>query len=173
MKAARSILTALRRETVDATLVESIKLQVYQACLLSDAFQKAVDLYPTLKSLVGERLKGINSFVEIGKTGAPQRQFLLHYFSVTPNAQEGLMKIFTDPSMITDRPAQQPETIYHFGSALPIFYILANCSDFQKGLCGNCSGESETRLRRILGENFKIVQPGFITRACEFASKFA
>jgi hypothetical protein len=172
VKAARAILVAMRRDEVGPPLVESIKLQLYNACLLSDNYEKAIGLYPVLKTWVGERMRGIYTLGD-SKDGILRRRSIENYFAKTPNARDGLLAVFTEKSMTSDKPVQPQAVIYHFGSMLPLYYILANCSDLPQGTCGDCSGDTEGRLKKILGGNFAAIKPGFIGRFCEFAAKFA
>lgn len=172
-KAARSIIGAMRRKDVTVAVVDSVRLQVYQASILADNYEKAIGLYPLLKSMVGERMRGIYVLAENRRETVLRHAMLSHYFESVPNAEDGLLKIFQDKSMTsaTPDPKFQP-AIYHFGTKLPIFYLLANCSQIAQGLCGNCSGTSEERLRKILGSQFDVVKPGLIGRLCSFASSF-
>lgn len=172
-KAARAVIGAMRRDEMKVEVVNSIRLQLYHACLLADDYEKAIALYPALKALVGERMRGIYILHENSRWFV-SNAMLKHYFESTPNAEAGLLRIFQDKTMVTETPDMRfQSTIYHFGSLLPMYYLLANCSEISKGLCGNCSGTTEDRLRRILGPQFEVIKSGLIGRLCSFASSFA
>lgn len=172
-KAARAVIGAMRRDEMSMEVVNSIRLQLYQASLMADDFEKAINLYPPLKSFVGERMRGIYALAE-NTRWVVSNAMLKHYFESTANAEAGLLRILQDKSMVTDTPDPRfQDALYHFGTRLPIFYLLANCSEISQGLCGNCSASSEDRLRRILGPQFSVIPLGLIGRLCSFASSFA
>ncbi len=167
---ARTLLTALRREEITPELDTMIRKLLYNTYLASWDFEKAVALNPEMKAAVGGRLQGIYALHR--KLGGRFRKsdLLDNYFSKTPNAREGLIKILQDPT-ITSGVLNGP--LFHFGSLLPIYYLLSNCVDFSSGLCGNCEGTSEERLRLILGDSLSTVKLGLLPRLCEFASSFS
>lgn len=77
--------------------------------------------------------------------------------------------------MITAKPTYEfQDRLYHFGSILPLFYLLKGCSQIKEGVCGNCeTPEAQIRMRMILGEGMSAIKEGLIVRACTFAAHYA
>lgn len=188
-KAAKEILVALRRDTVGAELEAQVRAQLYEAYLDSNEFEKAVALYPTLKSNVGGRLKGIYvldmsvgliklSMSTLEKLALARGSMLGDYFSKITNAREGLVEILRNPSVKTPIPGVGSlDRLFHFGSRLPLYYLLSNCADLANGTCGNCERSNDTtveiRIRLITGDSLKGVPEGILKRVCQFATENA
>lgn len=170
----RSILVALRKDEVDNRIIDPLKLRLYEAYLANIQFQKAIDLYPNLKKAVGERMKGIYVLSDIKSRITGRMNKLEDYFNKTTNAREGLLEVLSHPSMSTTTP--DPTLIgrlFHFGTRLPLYYLLAECSDIERGVCGKCDSKSEDYVRRIIGPSMGSIKPELLMRLCYFARKFA
>ncbi len=173
-KASKTILTALRREEIGKPLVEAITLQLYEASVLADDFEKAINLYPELKNAVAGSMRGIYVLSQGLREKIFKHDMLDNYFLQTPNSREGLLAILLDKSMTTDTPDKQLiASLFHFGTLLPVYFLLASCSDLTGGVCGNCNSTTEERIRLIFGDAFRTIKPGLLNRLCQFASDFA
>lgn len=167
-KAAKSILVALRKDTVGPALTESIKDQLYRTLVYSNQFDRAVNLYPDLKALVGGRLNGIYALIE--RPMKIRSPMLEDYFKATLNAREGLIAVLLKKTALNP---DDMAALFHFGSRLPIYYLLSSHVDLKGGLCGNSNSTTEPRVRHIVGESLSNIPEGLFSRVCSFAATYA
>jgi hypothetical protein len=162
---AKSILVALRRDDITSDLANTVKFQLFYAYRDANEFEKAVALFPTLRDMIGGRMRGIYVLAE-GSKG----QLLDSYFKKIPNAYAGLIKAIPDPKSPTP---DSLRALYHFGTLLPLYFLLSSCVHLERGVCGNCTANSEEKIRAILGPGMASVKTGLLSRLCTFASNFA
>lgn len=168
-KAAKTILVALRNDQVGTPLFDAIKLQLYETLIYADEYEKAVNLYPALKTAVGGRLKGI--YALSARINKVRGSVLTEYFTATTNAREGLIALLIKSSS----PVFSPENLtalFHFGVLLPIHYLLTANVSFKDGTCGGGNSTTEDRIRLILGPSISTIPPGILDRMCKFAAVF-
>lgn len=173
--AAKKILVALRKDDVGPALVESIKQQYYVGLIYADRYDKALNLYPALKIAIGARLTGIYSLIERVKIFSFGEGILYRYFKTTPNSREGLHRILLKPGVTTSgilNPDDQ-EALYHFGSRLPLYYLITSDLQLPEGVCGNGDDTTEDRIRHIFGTSMASIPRGLFDRLCGFAAAYA
>lgn len=173
-KAAKTILIALRKKDVGEALRADLKKQLFYAAVMASDFEKALNIYPKFKAQAGGRMNGILAL------GAKLRETLLkydmleQYFRAIPNSRDGLLQVLLRPELPEGKLSpQQLDLLFHFGSRVPLYYLLSSCTHLKEGVCGNCSGTSETRMRLLIGDSMDGIRPGILQRLCQFASEYA